>query len=102
MSKHTPEPWKSKGCVIRKDGFFEGKARDNAYIGECDAEENSVRIVACVNACAGMENPAEEIAKLRADKARLIDALRKLTTTQEYASEEQELAEQLLTEMEAN
>ena len=27
---------------------------------------NALRIVACVNACAGMEDPAEEIDKLRA------------------------------------
>ncbi len=33
------------------------------------------RIVTCVNACAGMENPEKEIEQLEADKAELIDAL---------------------------
>lgn len=36
------------------------------------------RIVTCVNACAGMENPEKEIEQLEADKAELIDALEEL------------------------
>jgi hypothetical protein len=34
-------------------------------------ENNAARIVACVNACAGMEDPAKEIATLRARIAEL-------------------------------
>lgn len=34
-------------------------------------EANAERIVACVNACAGMIDPAKEIAELRAEIARL-------------------------------
>lgn len=34
-------------------------------IGESMSEANARRIVDCVNACDGMENPADEISKLR-------------------------------------
>lgn len=34
-------------------------------------EHNAARIVACVNACDGMADPVAEIARLRADNARL-------------------------------
>ena len=36
-------------------------------------EANAERIVACVNDCEGMADPGAEIAKLRQDKAELLD-----------------------------
>ena len=67
---HTPEPWR----VIRADD-------PDAYLlygdtGDCIAEmpnpdrqgvehSNPYRIVECVNACAGMDDPAAEIEKLK-------------------------------------
>ena len=81
--KHTPEPWR----VIMADD-------PDAYMlygdtGDCIAEmpspdrqgvehSNPYRIVACVNACAGMEDPEKEITKLRADQQVLVDALERI------------------------
>lgn len=50
-------------------------ASKHSEVGDLGAE-NASRIVDCVNACDGMENPADEIAKLRYEIAmlyRLID-----------------------------
>ena len=58
MSKHTPEPWvrgerlldivSSKGNLV---------ARLAGTVGKCEIEDaNLRRIVACVNACAGVSN----------------------------------------------
>ena len=57
--KHTPEPWEQSGTnIIDSRGF---------YLGECRSEKGAARIVACVNACAGMEDPAKEIFRLHAE-----------------------------------
>lgn len=72
MSAHTPEPWTAELTDDPEDGL-------DAYAVDCpeysialmDApgglelnEANARRIVACVNACAGIEN--EELEKLAA------------------------------------
>ena len=68
--KHSKEPW------IVSDVFYsrlvisnENKviARVDMTYHEFEEEEraNAQRIVDCVNACAGMENPVEEIAELK-------------------------------------
>jgi hypothetical protein len=60
--KHTPEPWELKqqysadsngSCIykITKQGDYW------PIIPECSTGENFARIVACVNACAGMDDP---------------------------------------------
>ena len=53
--KHTPEPWK-----LSKDYYYDrfihgayGETRIATGVGE-QHEENAKRIVACVNACAGV------------------------------------------------
>lgn len=51
MSKHTPEPWS-------------------------EARQKAARVASCANACAGMEDPAAEIAKLRQDRDGLLEALK--------------------------
>jgi hypothetical protein len=67
---HTPEPWDLKqqysadsngSCMykITKQGDYW------PIIPECSTGENFARIVACVNACAGMDDPAAEIERLR-------------------------------------
>jgi len=68
--KHTPEPWRlygelvntTTGVTIRQDDNFKKIICDlyaygfyNVTIEEQQA--NAERIVACVNACAGIENP---------------------------------------------
>lgn len=50
MSAHTPEPWSADGSVIYlgKEGGFD--------LRDCpNPEANARRIVACVNACKGLE-----------------------------------------------
>jgi hypothetical protein len=73
MSKaaHTPEPWQMHGMSI-VDG--EGNGIANAGEGSITIElANKRRAVACVNACAGMADPAAEIAALRDALCRLWD-----------------------------
>ena len=86
MSKHTPEPWivceHDAGCrdatnfglSIEQDR--ERCGEEPSIIAEVDIDgdgidletgrANAARIVACVNACAGMDDPAAEISRLRA------------------------------------
>ena len=48
---HTKEPWRSHSSVVtlNNQGGFDLRGAPNA-------EENAARIVACVNACAGIPN----------------------------------------------
>ena len=67
---HTPEPWH-----FISDRIYRTTPAEHIYIAETqptgrgNATEmisNARRIIACVNACAGMTDPAVEIAALRA------------------------------------
>lgn len=56
--KHTPEPWNSIsdslfGTLVRSEGLIIARVRENEFINH---EANAERIVACVNACAGIPN----------------------------------------------
>ena len=99
MSKHTPEPWvrdRDSGikCDIRGSngrkialcwGLSSSKsAMLNAkhYKEECDA--NALRIVSCVNACAGMEDPEKEIAELRKQRDELMDSINEIRALSGY------------------
>lgn len=64
---HTKEPWRlSEGRPDNIEGVFvEGCLRDSWCRDPVCSEEDAARIVACVNACAGMDDPAAEIAKMR-------------------------------------
>lgn len=85
MSKHTPEPWwyDEASASIRFDG--RGSAIEGNAIGCVIAEPNyrsdSLRIVACVNACKGMDDPAAEIDSLRATLAMYEAALKNYRIT---------------------
>ncbi len=61
--KHTKEPWE----VLGVDDTYEIHDVEGTYdiAWSVDSEVNAKRIVACVNACAGMENPVEDIAELK-------------------------------------
>jgi hypothetical protein len=82
--KHTPEPWAvvdswEDAIPVAKGGewdsiFFQS---GNYDIPTC-TRANAERIVSCVNACAGMEDPEKEIAKLRANQQVLVDALEEI------------------------
>lgn len=73
MSEHTKEPWHT-GKNHNAERFIYGE--DGWAIAECVQTKdkmfaNASRIVACVNACAGMDDPKIEIEKyrLRAENA---------------------------------
>ena len=84
---HTPEPWYHVNGTDIHDRETRFDA-DGARIGStanliasalsmpdrAAAAANAARIVACVNACAGMADPAVEIAALKADNATLTAA----------------------------
>lgn len=54
--EHTPEPW-NIDFICEHEGFgWSGNSFDKA---------DRLRIVQCVNACAGMDDPEEEIKSLR-------------------------------------
>ena len=59
--KHAPEPWDCKGGALFDANGTPMGALDLGY-----TYANSARIVACINACAGIEDP-ENIAGCIAD-----------------------------------
>ena len=75
---HTPEPW----SFIRQDNMIVAGNRligftcrsINMSITERDSDAS--RIVACVNACAGLSDPAAELARLRLDRDNAVLLLR--------------------------
>lgn len=68
---HTPEPWAEPDINHWASNKSNSKL-DLGIVGFIDM----CRAVACVNACAGMADPAAEITALRADKQVLVDALK--------------------------
>ena len=62
MSEHTPEPWRTSRNTARPANL-DWVLRPG--IGGVVTEADARRIVAAVNACAGMEDPEAEIARLR-------------------------------------
>ena len=80
--KHTPEPLELS--LIKSNGKeFISIENENSVIAainfwdnEPEQEANADRIVACVNACAGMKDPQSEITKLKSDNARMLNVIR--------------------------
>lgn len=72
---HTPEPWMlfevgdrfKHQCPAssEKTSILTIATEDDVQFGAVYSDEDASRIVDCVNACAGMGNPAEEIAALK-------------------------------------
>ena len=83
MSKHTPEPWH----FYENDTYCEINSERDGQIGDSCASSclgnkelgiaNAMRIVGCVNACVGMEDPAAEIEKLRRQRDELLDLVKR-------------------------
>ena len=78
MSNHTPEPWywheNDSYCEINseRDGQI-GDSCASSCLGDIDlGRANARRIVACVNACEGMEDPSAEIAELKRQRDELL------------------------------
>ena len=78
--EHMPSTLRMIGRKIK--GFFRVRATRYATTSDADwwdeLEANARRIVASVNACDGLDDPAVEIAKLKSDKANLLEALNRL------------------------
>ena len=90
MSNHTPEPWywheNDSYCEINseRDGQI-GDSCASSCLGDIDlGRANAARIITCVNACAGMEDPAAEIDELKQQRDELLDALRSAVETIEW------------------
>lgn len=73
---HTPEPWvlfevgdrfkhQCPAASSDKTSILTTTEEDGVQWAAVYNDADAHRIVACVNACAGMEDPAEEIAKLK-------------------------------------
>jgi len=87
MSGHTPEPWyvfppqddSEKWIAVSVDNVIDIMLVKRGPILRDDPEDigdrNADRVVACVNACKGMDDPAKEIAELRAANAKMLKAL---------------------------
>lgn len=66
MSEHTKEPWTTNGVRIESTNEH-GWANDGWIVGDCDGPDalaNARRIVACVNACKGIDTKFLEEALL--------------------------------------
>lgn len=85
-TKHTPEPWHTEGAHIEpafldRDGHI---ARCYADVGSADLDRaNAARAVACVNACAGIEDPAAALAAAREELAALATMLESFSASGE-------------------
>ena len=84
MSNHTPEPWywheNDSYCEINseRDGQI-GDSCASSCLGDIDlGRANAARIITCVNACAGMEDPAAEIDELRRQRDELLGLAERL------------------------
>lgn len=69
-TKHTAEPWKRHGVhphyiLAEVDGGKVATVATTYQSKSCDLEANAARIVACINACAGVDDPLEAIQVLR-------------------------------------
>lgn len=81
MSKHTKEPWVTRGTNIDNDESYASisKCYSTHKVGQSpeSARANAKRIVSCVNACKDIEDPTIEIPKMRDEIKMLRDALSK-------------------------
>jgi hypothetical protein len=64
MSKYG-EPWVYVETKWQDDDIYAGKQYGELVAKSYGGPVTAARIVACVNACAGMEDPVAEIAQLR-------------------------------------
>lgn len=69
-TKHTAEPWR------QVSQHWEGSDGRTVQLSvDCPDKRDEHRALACVNACAGMSDPAQEIIRLRAQVGKLRGAL---------------------------
>ena len=74
--KHTREPWiageyppgarvRSYAAMSEDGALLASMQTVSIHVGKLPGKANAARIVACINACAGIEDPAAELARLR-------------------------------------
>lgn len=68
MMKHTPGPW----VCYKESVYFHDCFGGFSLCGCPNPEDTACRIVACVNACEGMEDPAAEIDELKRQRDELL------------------------------
>lgn len=82
VSTHAPEPWSIRenpegGVIFGTITSWEiGGDGERVGVGLICKEGSARRIVAAINACAGMQDPEKEIAELRAQRDELLAALK--------------------------
>ena len=85
--KHTPEPWVASGKDIRgiedndiwianlMDSHHTADSRPSkGFPSDTECRANVERIIVCVNACEGMEDPEKEISSLRESQKIVLEA----------------------------
>lgn len=82
---HTAEPWKARTLTGEQPGMRVYAGRNeiatchygSPEVDHAEAQSNAARIVACVNALAGVKDPAGLVRRLRAELSATADHLRK-------------------------
>jgi hypothetical protein len=64
--KHAPEPW-MRGGEARPHYVYTSEPNGSFAVANFASPSNAARAVACVNACAGIEDPAAALAEVRAE-----------------------------------
>ena len=75
MSKHTPEPWEFESEPQYCSEIIGSNGDSVCTFVEDPSGVDVDRILSCVNACAGMADPAAEIAELKRQRDELLAAL---------------------------
>jgi hypothetical protein len=81
--KHTPEPW----AISSTDPFLIVDRHGND-VAAALSMYSATRIVACVNACAGMESPEEDIKRYKKALSSCLYYLQKIANMPEYRQDE--------------
>lgn len=102
MSQHTKEPWKQS--ITDSDGYWIDTG--DKYVARAYKKEDAKRIVACVNACAGISTASLlEIDELNKANVHLFDIINAKTKAEAQLTAQRELNKELvdaLKELEAN
>ena len=77
MSKHTPEPWFYESEPRYCSEILGLEDRSVCVFVDDPSEADVNRIISCVNACAGMDDPAAEIAELKRQRDELLNLVKR-------------------------
>lgn len=75
MSKHTPEPWVFESEPSYYSEIFGSNGESVCTFVDDPSGVDVDRILSCVNACAGMEDPGKEIQRMRRQIHTLLSGL---------------------------